>query len=947
MLKSPGKVRRLFSRKRLAFEKTNPPQPPDTVARLNKLHEDFGVLQTIATKAKGGARAAEEHRFDTTRERMLTNLDRVQKHLKKDKEKASVKLFYRTVWQTTLVVEKFELQGIDAAEQDTFEDIQQFEAIDISARENGRETTTSRLIEMPTTPETTPRNFGPPPDRLPPLPPITMRQSRPQWDASQETALEQPPLERADMPPLPQPDSATRRQAKAPLIASHRQRAGQAMTALATLEGTKDFGKNAVKSLDELAKKGMFSQDKNLAKLADTMRDYVKQKSKPGADQTAVKQAWKKVGLMAKAYTLWAEQQYPAEIASGTGNKFERCKIAREVLARCKAVDDSEATLSETLTHISRDIIFALNESEHYVKTGAAQGPTASGTSVRLLEDLVKHPSLPANLKLAVEALLAKAKPILAAEGHRRLEELTDTSAENQASLFMEMGGCKPPPPGIKGTSDAFIIYGLDGKPAYFYKPQDGEQRAGADWPENGGATREVLLSTLNDQLAADIGLDCRVPKTELAKLTDESFRAGTISQNPRRVGALVKAISFMPGDPKNAIDWFEGKRTDANGNRIKIEIEGQMARLNAKDCQASLIMNFLTLDVDANAGNILITNAEGGPGEARVTPIDAGRKLPSPEAYKRAAVTMSLRTPPAPGRFSGDDPFLLQTPAAVQPFDPEVIARIQQMDPQRIADGMRTAYAEAVRNAPDLADTVEDSSFDLVKKSVQFLKQAVEAQPPLTPYDIAEVYAKGFAGIVDAGSPEETDQAIADALQAMQTFKTSGGEAAFAQRVPNLPVIMPPVTIQQKARVLAGQPGINNKDDFEQYHYQELQRDLHDIATYLADGPEEITDELTRPYSRENYDYLKLLAEYKFLGGDLMLKKLIDCDETFRVEAAKPLANRSNWPFRRAQQYYGSGGTPAFIRLVGEEVFDRDFRGQEIDSLYSGLEAALANAQG
>jgi hypothetical protein len=948
MLKSPGKVRRLFHKKRQAFDKSNKLQPTDMVTRLDKLHEDFGVLQTIANKAKGGARVAEQNKFETTRERMLTNLDRVQKHLKKDKEKASVKPFYRAVWQTTIIVEQFDLQGIDAAEQDTPEDGQKFDAIDIAARENGQQTPILPPTATPTTtPPTTPRNVGPPPNRLPPQPPTPLRQSGPQQTVPQETAPEQSPRERVAMPPLPQPDSATRRQAKGPVITSHRQLAGQAMTALGTLENTKDFSKNAVKTLDELAKKGIFSQDKNLAKLADTMRDYVKLKTKPGTDPAAVKQAWKSVGNMAKAYTLWAEQQYPAEIASGAGNKFERCKFARAILAKCKSVDDSEATLSATLTQISRDVILALNESDRYLKTGAAQGHTASGTSVRLLEDLAKHPSLPPKLKSAVEALLPKAKLILAAEGQRRLAELTDTSVESQASLLLELGGCKPPPPGVKGTSDSFILYGFDGKPAYFYKPHDGEQRAGADWPEKCGATREVLLSKLNDQLAGDLGLDCRVPKTELAELTDETFRAGTISQNPRRVGALVKAVSFQPGDPKNATDWFAAEKIDANGHHSETDVEGQMARLNPKDCQAALILNFLTLDVDSNPGNILITNVGGGPGQARVTPIDAGRKLPNPEAYKRAALGMSLNTPPAPGKFSSDDPFLLQTPAAVQPFDADMIARIRQMDPERIADGMRAEYAEAVRKAPDLADTVEEGSFDLVKKSAQFLKQAVEAQPPLTPYDLAEIYAKGFTGIADAGSPEETDQAIQEALQAMQTIKASGGEAAVQQRVPDLSTISPPVTIQQKARVLAGEPPINNKADFEQYHYQELQRELHDIATYIADGPEEITDELNRPYSKEYYNYLKLLAEYKLLGGDAMLKKLIDCDETYRVEVAKPLANRSGWPYRRAKQYYGKGGTPALIKLVGADDFDRDFRGKEIEDLHSGLQAALAKAQG
>src|SRR5262245_20210622 len=67
ILHSPGKLKRIFAKKRKAFEKSNQPLPHDTVTRLNKLNQDFGVLQTIANKARGQARAAERQQFDDTR----------------------------------------------------------------------------------------------------------------------------------------------------------------------------------------------------------------------------------------------------------------------------------------------------------------------------------------------------------------------------------------------------------------------------------------------------------------------------------------------------------------------------------------------------------------------------------------------------------------------------------------------------------------------------------------------------------------------------------------------------------------------------------------------------------------------------------------------------------------------------------------------------------------
>jgi hypothetical protein len=949
MLNSPGKIRRIFHKKRQAFEKKNPEQPTDITTRLNKLHQDFGVLQQIANKAKGNARAAEQDSFNTTRERMLTNLGKVQKHLKPNKNKDTHKPFYKAVWQTIVIVEQFDLQKLDEIELENKDDEGAFESIDIQAREAQDEGTQQSGTEPPQMPPLppTPQRQSQPPNRPLPTPPQGQRpptQNQPQMPPLPPTP--QQPTRQPPQRPQQSPQSihSDRRKAKGQNVLKHISSADKALKALDMLHKVrdKDIGGDVYKGMAELAKKGLFAEDKQFAKLGNAVKAYTTLRDKPGSDPHTVGQAWKLVATLAKEYVAWANQTYPDEIKSKTGNKYGRFQTAKDLLTLISDWDDNESEVSTQATLITRDVIMAMQESQTFINGGTPKGQTLDGTSIKLLEDLAKHPGLPGNLKPSLEAVISKARPILAQEAQLRLGTLTNSTVDDKAGILMEYGGCKPPPRDVKGTSDSFIIYGLDGKPQHFYKPMDGELRPGIDWPENGGATREILVSKVNDILE-QAGLNCNAPKTEVARLTDDVFTSGTISQKPDRVGALVDAIKFSPGDPKNAYDWLTTQRTDSQGNKIPIDMAQEMGKLNPKDCQSVMLMNFIMLDCDANPGNILVTGTGGGPGETHVIPIDAGRKLPNPEAYKRGCGGMTMRNPPRPDHFASDDVFLLQTPSAMQPFDQEIIDKIKQLDPDQIVQSTKQAYTDVVHGAPEMDNTVEDGSFDLMKKSIQFLKAAMSQTPPLTPYDLSLIYAHGFEAIVDAKSPQETTTAIQNALTAISTFKANGGDDTLRQRG-----IEPGgLSIQQKARALGGQPPINNRDDFAQYHYQELQQQLHDIATYIADGPEKITDELTRPFSNENYVFLKLLADYKRQGGDPLLKNLIDCDESYRVDVAQSLSNRSAWTFKEATSYFGHGGTPALIKLIGQAKFDQEYRGKPVGDLDAALEQALAEAKG
>jgi hypothetical protein len=84
----------------------------------------------------------------------------------------------------------------------------------------------------------------------------------------------------------------------------------------------------------------------------------------------------------------------------------------------------------------------------------------------------------------------------------------------------------------------------------------------------------------------------------------------------------------------------------------------------------------------------------------------------------------------------------------------PEMLAKLEAINPDEVVQSLRDAYAQLVQQYPDIAEKakITDENFALVKRSCQFLKKA--AREGLTVNQIYDAYFRSMSQIFDA--PED-----------------------------------------------------------------------------------------------------------------------------------------------------------------------------------------------
>jgi hypothetical protein len=632
-----------------------------------------------------------------------------------------------------------------------------------------------------------------------------------------------------------------------------------------------------------------------------------------------------------------------ADIQRWFATQVEQALPALKKMSNGEQLDANRDVVDQSVRALCKQTLEMVKHSRMLCRGKPFKGATMSGGAVRLLEQLGKHAGMPADLRDMMNNVLAQACSALAEEAHFRLHNLPEQNEQAQLEILQEFGGCKPPRE--KGMSDSFVISSPEGKPAYFFKPIEGEAYPGVDWPEGGGAAREALTSRINELFKDKLKIDFGVPHTDVARLEDESFRSGSLSQSPSRVGVVVSAVPLQEGDPPNARALFcpSGENLAA-ASHIDENYHEYMQALNKQDCKNIALLNFVTLNLDANVGNVLLTNCGTAPGATRLTPIDAGRAFPSPETFRRGAATMNSTVGyDEVGSVVEGQSFIFQTPAASESFEPATVHELATMDVDAMVAGMRSAYSEVTDKAPEMGGSIDPGTFDLMRKSLLFLQEAARSTTQLTLREIAAVYAEGFTEIVDAPDDNATGAAIASALQAAVALKQAGGNYALLQRG-FIPDVVGTMTLQQKADAL--QRGIDQVT-FQGEDYQRLQADLHDIGSYLVDSTEKITNELTQPFSEENYKFLNDLAFWKQQGGDPRFKKMCEGnEETYQLEVRRPIHEKRFGSLNNAEYLMTLGGVEAFKRLIGEEAFDRECRGKDLATQGRAFEEALKAAR-
>jgi hypothetical protein len=362
-----------------------------------------------------------------------------------------------------------------------------------------------------------------------------------------------------------------------------------------------------------------------------------------------------------------------------------------------------------------------------------------------------------------------------------RLQERV-TQCEVHKMLASE-GECVPPK--AKGESDSFFIRRKKGgRLLYIFKPMEGENvpRVNKDvtkgWPVGGGAPREVAISRFNDDMRTKLGMDFGVAKTIAVQLDSETFTQGTKSQAVKRTGALQTAIACNEESP-NAWCDVDRSEEDARPDRTEDQIRAYKDSFKLDDIQKIAVLDFLTLNLDRNPGNVLVTrNADGS---RSLSPIDAGNCLPTPEIFKSHAGGMTVPMPPTSARVNEGN-FIAQLPKSMEPLTGPMLARLQALNPREVGGSMRAAAGSL---EGEMAGKIDESSLSLVEASAQFLKSAASLPlaAALSPYELSVMYSTTFIAYQKlASDPLAPGEVAATRSAALLKLVSDGAAAARLQ---------------------------------------------------------------------------------------------------------------------------------------------------------------------
>jgi len=312
------------------------------------------------------------------------------------------------------------------------------------------------------------------------------------------------------------------------------------------------------------------------------------------------------------------------------------------------------------------------------------------------------------------------------------IKQIRELQAKIISECPSEIAKDSAKPPSGKGNSDSFFINGPDGNPMFIYKTREGENVKEGE-KEGMGVAREMLSSSFNDLIQQKTGLDFGFAKATFARLDCAGFdNPVCASKATSRSGVLLEAIP-----------------NEGSLEEMSKEKPGDMALIPDDDVQKIMLMDFITLQGDRNAENVLIQ--EDDKGKKRLRPIDGGFAFPSKDLFDKY-------------RFGMPGSSLVNLPAADKPFSKEMQKALDKIDADDLTKGMKKANSELPN---ELQGLIEDDSVEMMKRSVLFLKEAAKE---LTPRAVATLYETEFPKILLA-DPGKVDAAVKLAVKRGKDF--------------------------------------------------------------------------------------------------------------------------------------------------------------------------------
>lgn len=446
-------------------------------------------------------------------------------------------------------------------------------------------------------------------------------------------------------------------------------------------------------------------------------------------------------------------------------------------------------------------------------------------------------------------------------------DPVTKKVRELQAKVIAEfpsaLGAQAVKPPANKGNSDSFFVNGPDGAPMFIFKPRQGENVKPGE-KEGMGVARELLSGEFSKLFSAKTGIDLGFANATYASLDCDGFNDPNLaSQATSRSGVLLEAIpnegsldDMLKGDP------------------------GELANIPDDDVQKIMVMDFITLQGDRNAENVLIQPGEDD--EKVLRPIDGGFAFPSPELFEQY-------------RFGMPGSSLTRLPGADKPFTPNMLKAIGKLDPDELVKGMKSANSGL---PGELQGLIPDESIEMMKRSLEFLKEAAKK---LTPKEVATLYETEFPKVLKA-PPKKVAEAVRAAVargleyrqfksvedQRAKRFEDLGGVAAL--RNLGYPAPLDPLLahdLQEKIRILENQalpppaepstpapalPPANERDAV----YQRLGGDKA-LLEILKRPDVKIPAQFDKATVAVKVRPLLFFAEFQKLGGDAEFTRMVE----------------------------------------------------------------------
>lgn len=564
--------------------------------------------------------------------------------------------------------------------------------------------------------------------------------------------------------------------------------------------------------------------------------------------------------------------KWKAETAKGGDQKST--KLFAEVT---KAWELAEKTAdSKSLDALDRAAATFLLEFESS-KTGAVEVNEKRAEKCREAQRLVRK----MRLKLDRDSLTEP--PWTEAQATKAKQIEAGTLLEN---------GTPAKAPSAKGESDSFFLNNSDGKPAFIFKPKQGENvKTDLGGREGDGVVREVLTSKFNDQMKEMIGVDFGVSPTGIARLESDSFANGEKSDVKSRVGALQQAVPN------------EGSLLDKLA-----EDPGFAKSVKTEDVQKVALMDFLTLQGDRNAGNLLVQDVGG---EKRLVPIDGGFAFPSTELFGMASAgmggeRMNVDAPvptsneereKAKGGLEGKNALML-LPQSEEKFSDEMLKSIAALDPSALAKGLKKSTNEISDAVPEVGGLVTDENIENVRRSAVFLKKAA---PLFTVAELAEIYATDFKRIL-AASSKQLDKEIAAVI-------TLGRKRADFNKAAK--------DSEEEYKKLGGDDEIAKlgwSPKLDRLLRLNWKRKIEILKKREQAPKAKVEPVLPKPPSDEE----SLTRELKALGGDKQLQKVIQRPDGNKPKMPpNPTLVQKVGRLRTWKQYTDLGGDKGFEKLV------------------------------